>query len=103
MGWKEWPYWLKGGIMGLIVYLIIFGLFFIVSLNCRKGFCGYISINTVLYFFVSIIFLILNIDIIPYLSNPLAILFILVNLTAVFVIGSLIGFIIGKIKSRGEE
>jgi len=32
MGWKNWPYWLKGGIIGTAAYLIYFTITFPFSL-----------------------------------------------------------------------
>lgn len=38
MGWKEWPAWLKGGIIGLILGIIFFLLSIFLFANPSKGF-----------------------------------------------------------------
>lgn len=32
IGWKDWPFWLKGGLIGLIVYIIIGIISYLLSL-----------------------------------------------------------------------
>lgn len=34
MFWKKWPYWIKGGIVGIIVYLVILIPSFLCSFTC---------------------------------------------------------------------
>lgn len=39
MGWKEWSYWLKGGLIVSIIYLIIFLILKIIPCN-SSGYLG---------------------------------------------------------------
>jgi len=95
MGLKDWPYWLKGGIISLIFGLMdIILIFSFPQVWCKTGskcpsqpFIGKIA---------TIILLPLE-RILDLVSNDILMLFII--LIYFFIIGSIIGFIIGKIKS----
>ena len=50
MGWKKWPYWSKGGIIGLVIGMVLFivdfgcawnggSICFIFSFNVYRGVC----------------------------------------------------------------
>jgi len=95
MGWKNWSYWLKGGVIGLVLEIIIVGLLTIQKyLFCKQIICFYqvfnlagtvcMNCNDSADFSVSLI-LILGITIVSIL------------------IGSIIGWIVGKIKSRNNS
>lgn len=95
MGWRNWSYWLRGGIVSVII-LIIFSI--ITSFKvCNASLCTWIylgiSLISALISFPLLIVL-LNIfgEMTPYISTPLSF----------FLFGALIGFIIGKIKSRKQ-
>ncbi|MEK6891042.1 MAG: hypothetical protein AABX03_02795 [Nanoarchaeota archaeon] len=82
MGWKSWSYWLKGGIIGLLLPIffsicMIF-LFLIGGANKREFLSadGSGAMMTVFALFFGIIFMI---------------------------IGIIIGFIIGKVKSKNNQ
>jgi len=93
MGWKDWPYWLKGLlILGILTFIVIFGLQFksayrgdFSSMKCPSfsiredcNFYGYITSGWVWF---TILFYII----------PSALL------------GALIGWIYGKIKSKSQK
>ncbi|MBI5803559.1 hypothetical protein HY448_02640 [Candidatus Pacearchaeota archaeon] len=98
MGWKEWPYWLKGGILGTIIYL-----FFIMI----AYFLGKVAPD--IGYMLSVIFFLYD-EFISYLTSPIFKLFDFIPyigyllfgikiLGLPFIIGALIGWIYGKIKS----
>ncbi len=112
MGLKNWPYWLKGGILSLIILSIIAILtfripslytYFYVSefhgdyFTNPPGFY-YIFLLSLVYIFIKGYFTFANHPI------PLLTLFLIIILTAVyyFGIGAFIGWIYGKIKSKQE-
>ena len=100
MGWRDWPAWVKGGIIGLCVGLVA-DLYALV--------CFGFVIKASNLFQCSII--------IPLLSNPVYPLlkvfnigvlasggFAIITIPFVYLlIGALIGFIVGKIKSRKNK
>jgi len=75
MGWKDWPYWLRGGIIsGIIFDLVVLILLWSISNSGEGG--G-----------------------IPLFST--AVLFgLIVGFGLGFIIGAIIGWIVGKIKSK---
>jgi len=87
MGWKNWPYWLRGGfigfLIGLILVLIMFGItpefnnyiIYPMYILCQGG----LECTFSLFGFV---------------------LSVIINLILFFIIGSLIGLVFGKIRSR---
>lgn len=103
MGWKNWPSWVKGGVILLILGLIanIFGL--IIELNndspVTKG-LGFAVVNLPALLIVTFIIRILK----P-LGLPLASILsnVFVFMIIYFIIGAFIGWIYGKIKSRGKN
>ena len=89
MGFKEWPYWLKGGMIGLFIGLIgfvfggWFGIAFILALGCNPK-------DTALF---AAPFCQMNI--------PLAVILVgMILLFLGFVFWSILGFIYGKIKNK---
>jgi hypothetical protein len=114
-GWKAWPYWLKGGVIGLIIpilsYFLFTLLYIIMILFVSIGFQSSL-INSIFVFIGSLL---------SYGGNPMAIylLFntpgsnleggllyaVLLPLSCLFygLIGAIIGWIYGKIKSRGKK
>lgn len=92
--WKNWPYWFKGGITVVSVYI----LFIILILAIYKPFfdsCGHMGCNSDWIIILSGF---------PTIFIPLQYHFMLgVSVLAFFqyfLIGALIGYIYGKIKSK---
>ncbi len=90
MGWKQWPYWMKGGfsIIGiLIILLIIPDIIFPVG--------GEVSYSMMTWFLISspVRFILDNIGLRD--SNST-----IMNIIFYFLLGALIGFIISKIKQK---
>lgn len=110
MFWKNWPYWLKGGIIMNAIMAILIVLFY-----CLER-LGFISIDiSFLVTFLSFIpgaFLIspflggwscFNMDgpcSIIVSNNIRTILIIVSNIIAYFIIGAVVGLIYGKIKNK---
>ncbi len=92
MGWKNWPSWLKGGIIGLIVEALIF-----LILSIRK--CDYSEMagGGGCQWGLGILF-----ENLSHLFHEVIIVKIiaLIILFAGFLIGAIIGWIVSKIKSR---
>ncbi|MDP3026416.1 MAG: hypothetical protein Q8N63_01820 [Nanoarchaeota archaeon] len=70
MSWKNWPSWLKGGVIGILIFVIHFAM----NLTLELTFYG-----------------------IEKMPSPLFYIFLFL---IYFIIGVVIGFIIGKIKSK---
>ena len=95
MGWKDWSYWLKGGIIGILISLVFLassyftGQIKIVSYinQCLIPPC---SSDLHFYLFSNSNFLFVR----EFLISMIVILI------CCFIIGSFIGWIVGKIKSR---
>jgi ABC-type Na+ efflux pump permease subunit len=106
MGWKNWPSWLKGGIIAGIIFIILLILsLFIPSSGCTdkplpEGYimedCAPINISSLLLLpsYLLLYFLEIHNDL---LAMSIAFLF---SLLIYFLIGTLIGFIYAKIKSK---
>lgn len=113
MGWKDWPYWKRGGVIGLVistlmviplnftplVILFQFWLFWILGMPF-----GLASYRIFGYFFD---FIVDNLphDVIAYDVIAYKIFFIQ-NVSMIFnflVLGTIIGYIYGKIKSRNQS
>lgn len=94
MKWKEWPAWLKGGIIGLVIETVFLSIIFSIKCNVSEmvggGGCSW-SLNNL-------------IDNLVHLFNeaPIVKFIALAILIVGFLIGALIGWIIGKIKSKKE-
>ena len=91
---KEFPYWLKGGLFGLAFGLI----FFIVDFLLFKGTFSYLNILYLPYLLMDMIIGMIypygiGVGISPTTLTSTMILF-------YFLIGTLIGWVFGKIKSR---
>jgi len=82
-------YWLRGGMIGIGIFLIVFIILDVYSNVCTKEYCG-----------LAIWGLALPWE--NYLGQNLT-LGILLNFFCSFVVGALIGWIYGKIKRRGEK
>lgn len=101
MGWKKLPSWLKGGIILSVLYLII--SLILIKYPCSTGYLRGQCLGLGILFLVlsSPGLGILNLLSIEYSENLyLAIIF---TFSIYFIIGAIIGWIIGKIKSRKRE
>lgn len=87
MSWKNWPYWVKGGIIGLVIGLILI----IVGTICLP-FAGFPPQCP------STIILHLPLILLSYFLKDIYLGYIVLILISI-IIGALIGFIIGKVKS----
>ena len=115
MGWKDWSYVKKGIILAAIIYLLLVFLFFLSSylFGCKImdeysnrclvwGLLGGIIYLPSSLFFIGINGKI-NYSWVNHFSPVLAeVVFIFLGLVIYIVIGALIGWIVGKIKSRNE-
>lgn len=100
MGWKDWSYWLKGGIVSLLIVLILFIVAGVINIISPGGEWGGWSIVLGFLYFASLpLYWIFGIQrpegIIYWIIN-----FIVLPIIFYFIIGAIIGFIIGKIKNR---
>ena len=107
MGWKKWPYWIKGGIFGLIILLLLSISAFSVAIDCfgcsddecTRRLCptGFFfeKVRGIVNF--PLIGVVLNIP----LTGSFLVLFNLVLYIAYyFAIGAIAGWIYEKIKSK---
>ena len=85
MGWKNLPYWLKGGIIGGIsgILLAILGQHFVLIRSA-----SFLALILIYVFPVGHYF------------SPIIILIGLINFITYMILGALIGYIYGKIKNR---
>lgn len=116
MGWKDWSSWLKGGVVGIIVFVISILVSLILSyLHSFFYNNGINSVSLIIELFqiflgIVVIYPVLLISEITNLNQyligsgePLPGLSIIGGLTGLliyFIIGAIIGWIVGKIRSR---
>ena len=96
MGWKNWSSWLKGGIIGIVIFLILLALSVIIDFP--RGEFGNIFEWILMWLGVPIIMLarvLFSIEIGPPLTN-----FYIIMIPYSFIVGVIIGLIVEKIKSR---
>lgn len=91
MNWKDWSYWFKGGVISLIVLLVLGVLSFITP----SGDMGNIYQWIIIFMALPLIPLFSSLAV--YDVGVLAILMLSVYF---FLLGSLIGWIVGKIASK---
>jgi len=106
MGWKSWPSWLKGGIIGLIFALIVSGAVIILDSLFRNWLNsgGIIPLLLLVFNIIGVIIIFsmgigaagsnFNLNFLGYSIVLFS------SLISYFVIGALIGWIIGKIKKK---
>jgi hypothetical protein len=117
MNWKNWPYWLKGGIIGSLTYLIIIvpSLYFTINdigIFDNIGFNFYLILSlpsAVIPFFGNCSF---NYgfnpskysycDIFGFVTGSLPVVALFFSFITYFIIGGIIGYIYGKIKNRKQ-
>ena len=89
MGWKDWPYWIKGGVIGLGIFIVMFLLSYIIlMLGCMDRVIYLLSIKSGIMFptpCLLVYFFFASYSIMPFVF---------------IVIGAIIGLIVGKIKSK---
>lgn len=105
MGWKTWPYWLKGGIILLAISVIYNLIAYFLALSNLVG--GVSNLGEFMILFQAIIvgiplMLLGIIDQIQYLNNSTGVIIFVVSIIISFLIGAFIGWIVGKIKSRNQ-
>ncbi len=85
MGWKKWPSWVKGGVIGVIFYII---LFIITFASCFETGIGGLCKNKIFELLVS-----------PgsVIQLPFNILF---DSIIYFLLGALIGWLVGKFRKK---
>jgi len=97
MGWKDWSYWLKGGIIGLILGVLYFLANLVFSLGCMGWYNG-IETSSICPLVDSIFkFGLLRIIFFPFALFTDEYLILLLNSAILFAV---IGWIYGKIKNR---
>ena len=95
MGWRDWSYWLRGGVFGAVLGLVgstVFLLFSEVPV-----------ISNISFFFVLPAWLLLLPFERTFSSGVLFILGVAFSTIVYFIIGAIIGLIVGKIKSGGNS
>ena len=101
MSWKDWPYWLKGGLIGLVSAFIIIPLLKILCPYLgydihglgKNSVCNFLLITTMLMG--------IFIYLISFRNDLLSLVLFFILLGLIFFgIGALIGRIYGKIKSK---
>ena len=102
MNWKNWPYWVKGGIIGAIVMILIIGVDYVGACygGTKQEFCGYFTIMASL----PLAFLLLGkLTAFEIFSTKVSITEYMVSAVILyFILGAFIGFLYGKYKSRKQ-
>ena len=105
MGWREWPYWLKGGLIGLVIAISLFTLSFLsecrnlgVSVNCPFWL---FFILVLPYFLISLMIAAISFKL--GLTIPTGIILGFIGYSIYILIGAFIGWIYGKIKQRKKQ
>ena len=96
MGWKNWPYWLKGGIIATLIYIIV-SVYTLPQLNLPtplgiKQLLGLILFPSYLVYFIIGAFI--------RVTSTTIILIDIISIPLYFIIGAIIGLIYGKIKKK---
>jgi len=110
MFWKNWPYWLKGGMRGAMWGLIFAIIFFFMARN-GGGFMnfGFAAAMIMLAFLPTFLFfMVFSVNIFDvfnaldrqHASPELILLLGLIATIIYFIIGAIIGLIYGKIKNK---
>lgn len=99
MRWKNWPSWVKGGIIGIIIAIILSLIVILFGeydnlITFLIGF-GIFTIN----FWLAIL---INCNIESCFISDLYI-FMIVFIIEFYVVGSIIGLLIGKLRKRGKK
>ncbi len=108
MGWKEWPSWLKGGVVSLVVVFISYTLIYLSDSLIQTRASQHLLELTIgasiwfpgilLAFFMIILGMGSLVEEPNILVKTVGVIFILIfNFLFFFIIGAIIGWIIGKI------
>lgn len=107
MGWKDWPSWLKGILWAICIYILIFFLSWIVNKvnGCNFESAYFIICSNVLLHLPLIIPLLIlgNGSFLESLLESGGIYSFITQLVPYIIIGALIGWIVGIIKSKKQE
>lgn len=108
MDWKQLPYWLRGGIIAVIFFIIILVTLILLATNYQQ--LGITREDGGFLFYLGAFFLILiTLPVIPSWGSIANESFIdlipivIVGLIFYFMIGEIIGLVIGKIKSKKQS
>jgi len=114
MGWKDWSYVKKGAIIGIVLGIILTLIGLLVSFKCPVGFADSVSSEGICKSYITLLA-------VPFIGITLSILLIqyyLFNIEGLnlamslspfiftlisFLIGTFIGWFVGKIKTRGQS
>ncbi len=99
MGWKDWPSWVKGGVIGLITGTILSIPFYFVFVLCVIGggntsFCKLMSAPFVIPYHLSS-----NLFGVRLLSSGFGLL-VFLFVIQISILGAIIGLIVGKIRNK---
>ncbi len=105
MHWKNWPYWVKGAILSLVIFAILLFIQFQLSdyrnshvwLNYLRRFFSYIPVAITWKLIVP-----LSCKVAPHCLNPDLVTAISLYLIEYLGIGALLGYLYGKIKNRDK-
>ncbi len=111
MGWKDWSYWLRGGVIGGVLGIILSVSVFLTPGNIGFFLRNILIVNFNLFFIVEKLIyntLVISSYLIFSKLKLTGILYIMIFIRYIFLIiefvllGALIGFLYGKIKSRKQ-
>ena len=103
MGWKKWPSWLKGGVIGVIIILVlsfIIGIFLMINGDThiiRSLFFSFLLPGAI---FIGVINFIRFGYETPDSSFLDYLFIVVISIALYFILGALIGWIVGKIRNR---
>src|SRR3989338_11533229 len=111
MGWKDWPYWLKGGLKGIMVGIILLIPSLIWGSLCQGEECSLgiiLSLPVLLPAFLlgfPLLFFVTDNPLIAIgeVNKPVIFILILGGVLAYFIIGAMVSLIRRKIKFRSEN
>ncbi|MDO8564349.1 MAG: hypothetical protein Q7R87_05050 [Nanoarchaeota archaeon] len=91
MAWKDWSYWLRGG----IILSIIFAVFLLLALYLDSTYGGHPGLSFLLLMPVALLIKVNGLNTMSFMmvAIPLSLIF-------WFAMGTLIGWIYGKLKNR---
>jgi hypothetical protein len=99
MGWKNWAYWKKGGIIGLVFGIILSIFAFLDSFFLSTNYIPYFVYN-LLFGPIVILILILLCPGGDYCLMDTTLPIFIALILEYFAVGAIIGLIVGKIKKR---
>ncbi len=93
MGWKNWSYWLRGGVIGGVIGLIV-GLLVLFLRDIFNN--SFLQVLNLPSFVIAFALCYENL----FCSN---IIYVISSFIVFFILGAIIGFIYGKIKNRKQK